>query len=55
LRLPLRTWELISNRCYAAAVGSFSKPATEQAGKVYTEEDWNPITEKECEEIKSDE
>lgn len=37
-----------------ASVGDFSKPATEQAGKVYTEKDWNPITEKECEELKSD-
>jgi nucleoside-diphosphate-sugar epimerase len=37
-----------------ASVGDFSKPATEQAEKVYTEKDWNPITEKECEELKSD-
>ena len=37
-----------------ASVGDFSKPATEQAGKVYTEKDWNPITEKECEGLKSD-
>jgi hypothetical protein len=36
------------------AVGDFSSPATAQAGKVYTEKDWNPITEKECEELKQD-
>jgi hypothetical protein len=41
-------------RVALAAVGDFSKPATEQAGKVYTEKDWNPITEKECEGLKSD-
>lgn len=27
-----------------ASVGDFSKPATAQVGKVYTEADWNPVT-----------
>jgi nucleoside-diphosphate-sugar epimerase len=37
-----------------ASIGDFSKPATEQAGKTYTEEDWNPITNEDCEKLTAD-
>ncbi|KAJ9109038.1 hypothetical protein QFC21_000364 [Naganishia friedmannii] len=37
-----------------ASIGDFSKPATEQKGKTYTEEDWNPLTNDYCESLKSD-
>ncbi|KAJ9125380.1 hypothetical protein QFC22_000340 [Naganishia vaughanmartiniae] len=37
-----------------ASIGDFSKPATEQAGKTYTEEDWNPLTNDYCESLKAD-
>lgn len=38
-----------------AAVGDFSKPATEQADRVYTEKDWNPAGDDYCESLKADE
>jgi hypothetical protein len=34
-----------------AAIGDFSTPPTEQDGKVYTEKDWLPMTEEECEKM----
>lgn len=37
-----------------ASIGDFSKPATEQKGKTYTEEDWNPLTNDYCESLQSD-
>jgi hypothetical protein len=37
-----------------AAIGDFSKPASEQDGKVYTEEDWNPMTEEFCEHLEKE-
>ncbi|ORX39572.1 hypothetical protein BD324DRAFT_575517 [Kockovaella imperatae] len=37
-----------------ASIGDFSKPATEQAGRVYTEEDWCPNTDEFAANFKGD-
>jgi hypothetical protein len=37
-----------------AAIGNFKTPAPEQDGKVYTEADWNPVTEEDCDEAERD-
>lgn len=37
-----------------ASVGNFNIPATKQADKVYTENDWNPVTNEDCEKLKAD-
>lgn len=37
-----------------ASVGNFNIPATKQADKVYTEDDWNPVTNEDCEKLKAD-
>jgi hypothetical protein len=38
-----------------AAVGDCMKPYSEQVGRVYTEDDWLPQTEKDCEEAEKNE
>ncbi len=38
-----------------AAIGNFTIPATEQQNKTYTEEDWNPVTQEDCKNMKADE
>jgi hypothetical protein len=38
-----------------AAVGDCMKPYNEQVGRVYTEDDWLPQTEKDCEEAEKNE
>jgi hypothetical protein len=38
-----------------AAIGNFTIPPTEQSEKVYTEEDWNPVTQEDCKKMKADE
>lgn len=37
-----------------ASVGNFNIPATQQADKSYTEADWNPVTNDDCEKLKAD-
>ena len=34
-----------------AAIGDFSKPASEQVGKVFNENDWLPVTAEDCEKL----
>jgi hypothetical protein len=38
-----------------AAVGDCVKPFAEQKGRVYTEDDWLPQTEEDCEKAEKDE
>jgi hypothetical protein len=37
-----------------ASICNFRIPAPEQAGKVYTEVDWNPVTEEDCNKAERD-
>jgi hypothetical protein len=46
VKLGVKAVSLISS---FAAIGDCMKPATEQDGKVYTEADWLPQSEQDCE------